>query len=450
MVCYLRSSRPASPRNFHWRGAAFSTPITQGPIICHDQTRGDSGAGSLNSKRSVEYAPLGLSRTRASGKEYPNYRGADSLTAEVGHQGGDAAKSGESVRSWIRIKSGGVLSRDFYVASGIYRWRGRVTSNSNVKRYLSACRFSGRRARQLRRFYDPQTAGGMHGDSRADGAKISFETPRVMPVMLKTPSSRCSSHLDVLGVIERFPATPEPPEACTGSLGGFPNEFECSLTQPVHHQVLEVPKAPSEAPERDHGFLGVVEPILRDPRAAGGMRARPRVIDATEKRHAWSFTRVGSTRRSPPQSGASMLKYGRGDTEYTEDACADETQQVVQNAMPARERREQTMAEVTHGQTRRDVDAAWKDSTFRAPPPFTPHRSTTPGEGRLCPPLVYAAFIVERRIWPLQAAFDWNNSRNSKGMQKFACRDNYQSPIIAAFHATRRQAVSDEGRDATP
>ena len=70
------------------------------------KTRGDLGAGSLNSKRSAEYAPLGLSRTRASGKEYPDYRGADSLTAEVGHQGEHSAKSGESVRSWTRIKSG--------------------------------------------------------------------------------------------------------------------------------------------------------------------------------------------------------------------------------------------------------------------------------------------------------------------------------------------------------
>ena len=74
------------------------------------KTRGDLGAGSLNSKRSAEYAPLGLSRTRASGKEYPDYRGADSLTAEVGHQGEDSAKLGESVRSWIRIR-GGVSSR---------------------------------------------------------------------------------------------------------------------------------------------------------------------------------------------------------------------------------------------------------------------------------------------------------------------------------------------------
>ena len=70
------------------------------------KTREDLGAGSLISKRSAEYAPLGLSRTRASGKEYPDYRGADSLTAEVGHQGEDSAKSGESVRTWIRIKSG--------------------------------------------------------------------------------------------------------------------------------------------------------------------------------------------------------------------------------------------------------------------------------------------------------------------------------------------------------
>ena len=41
MACYFRSYRLASTRNFHWRGAAFSTPITQGRIICHDQnTRG--------------------------------------------------------------------------------------------------------------------------------------------------------------------------------------------------------------------------------------------------------------------------------------------------------------------------------------------------------------------------------------------------------------------------
>ena len=46
-------------------------------------------------------------------------------------------------------------------------------------------------------------------------------------------------------------------------VSGCPNELQCSLTQPVHHQVLEVPKAPSEAPERDHGFLGIVERLCR-------------------------------------------------------------------------------------------------------------------------------------------------------------------------------------------
>ncbi|KAI5822094.1 hypothetical protein K523DRAFT_358646 [Schizophyllum commune Tattone D] len=51
------------------------------------------------------------------------------------------------------------------------------------------------------------------------------ETPKTMPEILKTSPSRCSSCLEVLGGIE----------------------------------VLEVPKAPSEAPERDHGFLGIVE-----------------------------------------------------------------------------------------------------------------------------------------------------------------------------------------------
>ncbi|KAI5886850.1 uncharacterized protein SCHCODRAFT_02082897 [Schizophyllum commune H4-8] len=40
-VCKHRSYRLASPPNFHWRGGDFSTPINQGPIICHDQiTRG--------------------------------------------------------------------------------------------------------------------------------------------------------------------------------------------------------------------------------------------------------------------------------------------------------------------------------------------------------------------------------------------------------------------------
>ncbi|KAI5822168.1 hypothetical protein K523DRAFT_3202 [Schizophyllum commune Tattone D] len=55
--------------------------------------------------------------------------------------------------------------------------------------------------------------------------------------------------------------------------------------------VLEVPKAPPEPPEREFGFLGVIEdlhqalgviePFLRDPRAAGGMRGRPRAMNAT-------------------------------------------------------------------------------------------------------------------------------------------------------------------------
>ncbi|KAI5886146.1 uncharacterized protein SCHCODRAFT_02113965 [Schizophyllum commune H4-8] len=36
----LLPPRLAPPRNFHWRGGSFSTPITQGPIICHHQDTG--------------------------------------------------------------------------------------------------------------------------------------------------------------------------------------------------------------------------------------------------------------------------------------------------------------------------------------------------------------------------------------------------------------------------
>ncbi|KAL1711386.1 hypothetical protein EV715DRAFT_268610, partial [Schizophyllum commune] len=63
------------------------------------KTRGRLDAGSLNSKRSAEDAPLGLRRRGASGKEYPDYRAAESLSAQVGHQGGDSATLEESVRS---------------------------------------------------------------------------------------------------------------------------------------------------------------------------------------------------------------------------------------------------------------------------------------------------------------------------------------------------------------
>ena len=102
------SAPPASPRLVT---STDTEPLSRHrshrvPSFVTIKTRGDLGAGSLNSKRSAEYALLGLSRTRASGNEYPDYRGADSLTAEVGHQGRDAAKSGESVRTWMRIKSG--------------------------------------------------------------------------------------------------------------------------------------------------------------------------------------------------------------------------------------------------------------------------------------------------------------------------------------------------------
>ncbi|KAI5822166.1 hypothetical protein K523DRAFT_378108, partial [Schizophyllum commune Tattone D] len=63
-------------------------------------------------------------------------------------------------------------------------------------------------ARQLRRFYDPQTAGGMRGDPRAVGAKI----------VSVHPASRFSESLRYLS-IDLISATfraPEPPEACAG------------------------------------------------------------------------------------------------------------------------------------------------------------------------------------------------------------------------------------------
>ncbi|KAL1697967.1 hypothetical protein EV121DRAFT_274745 [Schizophyllum commune] len=91
----------------------------------------------------------------------------------------------------------------------------------------------------------PGCAGPCSQSSPVAAMHTVFETPREMPVMLKTLSSRYSSHLEALGVIEaptdaldepghslviaeglnqapgvieRFSATLEPPEACAGSL----------------------------------------------------------------------------------------------------------------------------------------------------------------------------------------------------------------------------------------
>ena len=50
LVCYLRSYRLASPPNFHRRGVHFSTPITQGLIICNDRNTATSERGLLDFK----------------------------------------------------------------------------------------------------------------------------------------------------------------------------------------------------------------------------------------------------------------------------------------------------------------------------------------------------------------------------------------------------------------
>ncbi|KAI5824507.1 hypothetical protein K523DRAFT_343152 [Schizophyllum commune Tattone D] len=65
----------------------------------------------------------------------------------------------------------------------------------------------GRRARQSRRFYDPQTAGGMHGDSRVIDAKI----------IAIHPTSRFSRSLRTINRphTPRLPAPP-PPRAAGG------------------------------------------------------------------------------------------------------------------------------------------------------------------------------------------------------------------------------------------
>lgn len=68
------------------------------PSFVTIRTRGGLGAGATNSKRSAEDAPLGLGRRRASGKEYPDDRGAKLPGELVGHQGGDVATFVESVR----------------------------------------------------------------------------------------------------------------------------------------------------------------------------------------------------------------------------------------------------------------------------------------------------------------------------------------------------------------
>ncbi|KAL1724661.1 hypothetical protein EV714DRAFT_278394 [Schizophyllum commune] len=113
-------------------------------------------------------------------------------------------------------------------------------------------------------------------------------------------------------------ATRKPPEACAGILGRLGRKSKTPGTWPqilktssgrcspasrfsgslraVHHQVLEVPSAPPDALDEPGRSLGIAEglyevpgvievsasvAIFCDPRAAGGMRGVPRVIDAT-------------------------------------------------------------------------------------------------------------------------------------------------------------------------
>ncbi|KAL1670988.1 hypothetical protein EV122DRAFT_285465 [Schizophyllum commune] len=162
-------------------------------------------------------------------------------------------------------------------------------------------------------FCDPRAAGGVRGVPRVIDATAVLEVP-------KAPSEAPERDHGFLGVVERlrqvlgiyafsnahlhlnscdskemlidaFKAISRDPRAA-GSMRGRPRVI-------VAIAVLEVPKASPDPPERECGFLGVVEdlhqalgviaPFLRDPRAAGGKRGRPRVMNATTPKQL--FTR---------------------------------------------------------------------------------------------------------------------------------------------------------------
>ena len=85
------SPRPATSTGAELLSRHRSLRVTSFVTI---KTRGDLGAGSLNSKRSAEDGPLGLGRR---GRAARNIR-TGTLSEEVGHQGGDAAVLYKSVR----------------------------------------------------------------------------------------------------------------------------------------------------------------------------------------------------------------------------------------------------------------------------------------------------------------------------------------------------------------
>ncbi|KAI5824508.1 hypothetical protein K523DRAFT_356785 [Schizophyllum commune Tattone D] len=115
------------------------------------------------------------------------------------------------------------------------------------------------------------------------------------------------------------------------------------------------------------------------------------------------------------------------------------------------------MAEVTNGRRCRGSLKA----TFHIAAPQPPSRRIAarpqergdyarPPPRRSSPrrPLVYAAFIVERRIWPLQTSFDWNHSRNLKGMQNPPVEMIIETQVLSSPHSTPlddRLSSDDDG-----
>ncbi|KAL1671123.1 hypothetical protein EV122DRAFT_285297 [Schizophyllum commune] len=136
----------------------------------------------------------------------------------------------------------------------------------------------------------PRAAGGMRGAPRMINAEILFW--------------RCQRHRPTPSTIQT--ALFAPPKASIR----FPGSLIAFLRPSSRRRLLEMPKAPPESPERECGFLGVVEdlhqalgviePFLRDPRAAGGMRGRPRVMNATP--HKQLLTRGAAFDSTPPHT----------------------------------------------------------------------------------------------------------------------------------------------------
>ncbi|KAI3998419.1 hypothetical protein K525DRAFT_275200 [Schizophyllum commune Loenen D] len=149
-------------------------------------------------------------------------------------------------------------------------------------------------------FCDPRAAGGMRGVPRVTDAAAFLEVP--------TASSEAPDEdYGFLGVVEGLGEDRGVIEETLADI-----KYDDFLRPPSRRRharapsVLEVPKAPPEPPEREFGFLGVIEdlhqalgviePFLRDPRAAGGMRGRPRAMNATPHKERGDYA---GTSRGP-------------------------------------------------------------------------------------------------------------------------------------------------------